>query len=181
MEKLKYLELIEQRKLNISDLPEEAKGGIEDIENVLKFVKMQDKQGKQVSQKVFNKIARLDKWTYLEILDYVNDTDANTGQKPENAAAIINEIKKEDAPPAAEPKAELTAEQKLGLHVESELAKLHQAGTVEISLDAIKSSAPKCYDLIFDSYKEGDSENGIITSRYTLLETKPKLFTLTKI
>jgi hypothetical protein len=65
---------------------------------------------------------------------------------------------------------ELTAEQKLGLAIETELEKMFQTGRKTFSIDDIENFAPKTYDLLYEVCEEDDSENGIETSRFKLVE-----------
>jgi hypothetical protein len=50
-------------------------------------------------------------------------------------------------------------------------------GKKEFSIDEIKSKARKTYKEIWDNY-EPDDENGIITSKYSLIENENELFEL---
>ena len=65
---------------------------------------------------------------------------------------------------------ELTAEQKLGLAIETELEKLFNTGKSNFSIEEIEPLAPKTYDLLYDVCEEEDSENGIETSKFKLVE-----------
>lgn len=66
---------------------------------------------------------------------------------------------------------ELTDEQKLGLEIEAELESLFNSEKKEFTIDEIEKLAPKTYDVLYDVCEEQDSENGIETSRFKLLET----------
>ena len=66
---------------------------------------------------------------------------------------------------------ELTDEQKLGLEIETELEALFKTGKTEFTIDEIEPLAPKTYDLLYDVCEEEDSENGVETSKFKLLET----------
>jgi hypothetical protein len=65
---------------------------------------------------------------------------------------------------------ELTAEQKLGLAIETELEKLFNTGKSNFSIEELEPLAPKTYDLLYDVCEEEDSENGIETSKFKLVE-----------
>jgi hypothetical protein len=65
---------------------------------------------------------------------------------------------------------ELTAEQKLGLTIETELEKLFNTGKSNFSIEELEPLAPKTYDLLYDVCEEEDSENGVETSRFKLVE-----------
>ena len=66
---------------------------------------------------------------------------------------------------------ELTAEQKLGLAIETELEKLFNTGKSNFSIEEIEPLAPKTYDVLYDVCEEQDSENGIETSKFKLIES----------
>jgi len=65
---------------------------------------------------------------------------------------------------------ELTEEQKLGLVIEAELQALFNTGKKAFTIDDIEPLAPKTYDLLYDVCEEDDSENGIETSKFRLIE-----------
>jgi hypothetical protein len=67
---------------------------------------------------------------------------------------------------------ELTAEQKLGLSIEAELETLFKMGKGSFSIEEIEPIAPKTYDLLYDVCEEEDSENGVETSRFKLVEAE---------
>ncbi len=186
---LRYLELIEEHKLRVSDLPEDAKTGIDNINAIVTAVKMAEKKGRRINASTFKKLEVFDKWVCLEIMDFVNDTTKNNTVKPD-ATAIIKDIKegaKGDGATTAtktvdatkSPDAVISPEKQKGLDIEAELAEMLKNGNTSLSLEQIKPLAPKAYSLIFDSYEEG-GKNGIETTHYSLLETEKEKFTLTK-
>jgi hypothetical protein len=65
---------------------------------------------------------------------------------------------------------ELTAEQKLGFEIESELENLFNTGKKNFSIEEIEKLAPKTYDVLYDCCEEEDSENGVETSKYKIIE-----------
>ena len=65
---------------------------------------------------------------------------------------------------------ELTAEQKLGLEIELELENVYNTGKKEFTIDELEPLAPKTYDVLYDVCEEEDSENGVETSRFKLVE-----------
>jgi hypothetical protein len=66
---------------------------------------------------------------------------------------------------------QLTEEQKLGLEIEKELEALFNSGKKEFEIDEIERIAPKTYDVLYDVCEEQDSENGIETSNFKLIES----------
>ena len=65
---------------------------------------------------------------------------------------------------------ELTAEQKLGIALESELQNLSESGRKSFTIDELESLAPKVYNILFDVCNEDDNENGIETNKFALIE-----------
>lgn len=128
-----------------------------------------ENQGKVITEKTFKKLRTLDKWVYYEILDQVNDTDKNDDEAPVSGEEIVEEIKEE-----AQKQGEKEAPQldPKGLEIDAELEAMHKSGKSDWTLDEIKSSAKKTWNQIWDTYDK-DGENGIITSRYKLLEVTP--------
>ena len=69
----------------------------------------------------------------------------------------------------------------IGLQVEAELSRMFETGQRVWDIEDIRRTAKKTYDLLFDSYEEGEA-NGVETSNYSLLEREDEdmTFTLTK-
>ena len=89
---LQYLETMEEHNLELSDLPEDAQNGIEQINDVIKGMKLHESRGRTVSEKTFKKLRTLDKWVCYEILDMVNETDKNEDELPYTSEEIIEEF-----------------------------------------------------------------------------------------
>ena len=183
---LQYQKAMAEYNLAYKDLPEDAQVGIDNIRDVQKGITMLEKKGKQVQPKTLKKISAMDKWVYYEILDHVQGTDENDDDMGVDAKQVVKEIKqqagetKAETVVVAELTAELTAEQKKALAIENELEAMHKSGRKEWDIDSINSAAPKAYAELFEAYDEDDKENGVETSRYRLVETDDKIFTITK-
>lgn len=69
----------------------------------------------------------------------------------------------------------------IGVQVEAELSRMFETGQRVWDIEDIRRTAKKTYDLLFDSYEEGEA-NGVETSNYSLLEKEDEdmTFTLTK-
>jgi len=170
-----YKKALLQNNLTIGELPEDAQTGIDNINDILKGINMLEKRGKKPTPKTLKKIQAMDKWVYYEILDFLDDTDKNDDEMPVDADELIAEINEQ----AKEPKQVLSSEQSFALSIENELKRLYESGTKEYTIESVKSNARNTYNILFDSYEDGQ-ENGIATSRYKLIETKPKVFTISK-
>ena len=169
-----YEKIMQEYNLQYSELPEDAKLGIEAIKNIAKSVNMAEKKGNKVNPQTMAKIKANDKWVVREILDFVEDEDENSDEIPYDDEEIIEEIEEiEEVDDSNNPK------KQLGLNVESELEKMFLTNQKEFTLDEIKRIAPTTYNVIFDAFDE-DEDNGVETNKFKLIETDEEIFTLTK-
>jgi hypothetical protein len=166
-----YQKLMEDYGLSYNDLPEDAMHGIEAIRNIEKAINMAEKNGKTVSSKTIAKIKANDKWVVQEILDFVEDDDDNDDEMPYDEDEVIEEIKGKEK--------QLTQEQKFALSIESELDSMYKMGKKVWAATEIEQQSDVLFDAIKDTYHQGDNENGIETTRFSLLESPPSSFTFT--
>lgn len=167
---LKYVKALRENNLKVSDLPEDAQTGISEINKVLKGFAMIERKGRKPTAGSIKKLQAMDKWVYYEILDYMHDTDNNDDDMPLDAEDVLEDMN--DAKVNDEPKVD-----QAGLQIDAELDSLYQSGKREFTIDEIKNQARKAYKEIWDSYEPGD-ENGIVTSKYSLIENDDELFVL---
>jgi len=165
-----YLKTMQENDLSISDLPEDAQTGIAEIKKVLTALNMSKKNPTAAVQK---KLKAMDKWVYYEILDFLHDTDKNEDDIPFDAQDVIEPGKnanegKDGDQSTADP---------LGLKIEQELDGLYASGNTVYSIEDLSTKAKETYNVLFDAYDE-DEENGIVTTKYSLIEGKDKKFTL---
>jgi len=163
-----YEKLMSEYDLSYSELPEDAKLGIETIKNIEKAVNMAEKKGKKISSQTVAKIKANDKWVVREILDYVEDEDKNSDDMPYEDDEIIEEIDDSNDP-----------NKQLGFSIEAELEKMFSSGKKQFELSEVKSIAPNTYKVLFDNFDEED-DNGVETNRYRLIETDTEIFTISK-
>jgi TATA-binding protein-associated factor Taf7 len=90
--KYAYEKLMQEKKLSVNDLPEDAKVGITILKDIEKSRKMAEKGGKTVSDKTIAKIKANDKWVVNEILDFLDETDENEDDMPYDGEEIEEEI-----------------------------------------------------------------------------------------
>ena len=166
-----YLDALKEHKLKVSELPEDARVGITEITNIVKGFQMAERKGRKPTPQAMRKLKTIDKWVYYEILDYLNDTDKNKADIPFSADDVLDELEDNK-----EPKKEEQADP-VGLAIDQELSSLAGAGKTQITLDELRTSAPKAYKEIWDSYETGE-ENGIVTSHYSLIENDDEIFIL---
>lgn len=169
----KYKKALEEYDLSVSELPEDAQEGIDQITQIEKAINMQRKKGNdRISDKTMRKIKALDKWVYYEILDHLNDTDKNDDEMPTDADEIKSELNKDNkTQEPVDPR---------GVKIDEEFTALYSAKKTKLSPEELESSAPTAYDVLFETYNDEDSENGIETSYFRLIETSEDEFTLTK-
>lgn len=173
-----YKKALEKHNLKISQLPEDAQTGIDNINDILKGITMLEKRGKKATPKTIKKLQAMDKWVYYEILDFLEGTDENDDEMPVDTEEVINEIKQQAQEDSSQNN-QYTKEQQFALSIEKELEGLYLSGNKEYSIEDIKSNAKTTYNVLFDNYEDGE-DNGIMTTRYKLIETKPKVFTISK-
>lgn len=201
---LKYEKALQEYKLNINDLPEDAKIGIENINGVLKGINMLQKNGRKVTEKTIKKLNAMDKWVYYEILDVVNDTDKNKGEIPYEEEEVLDEALEEsddddngdnygenngdddddeqgEEGNSGEDEKEYTQQELegFGVTIDEQLSGVYATGKKQLTLQEIKMYCKKAYDLIFENY-ENDGDNGIETSNFTLIELEENLYELNK-
>lgn len=143
---LAYKKLLEEHKLTLDKLNQDAITGIDSITDILKGINMLEKRGKEPSAKIVNKIKSLDKWVCYEILDIVNDTDDNTpvATAEEIAAAAQKELDdkakadleaKEKADKEAKEKLELEAKEKTDKEAKEKAEKEKNQNNPEMNID----------------------------------------------
>jgi hypothetical protein len=174
----RYKKLMEENDLALNQIPEDAKTGIDEINKVLRGITMRERAGKKVLPGTLKKLATMDKWVTYEILDFLDDTDKNDDNIPFAAKDVLKDLDKDNTPPTPPiPPIALQPVDELGLKIDQELDNFFQSGKTLFTIDEIRSSARITYKEIWDNYEEGE-ENGIITSKYSLLEGDDKTFNL---
>lgn len=175
---LQYKKAMEENGLTMNQLPEDAITGIEQINHVLKAINMLKKTGKPIKESVYKKLRAMDKWVYYEILDFLHDTDKNDDDIPFDKNDVVDDLNKgkndnnDDNSDDDEPKPDA-----VGLVIENELNSLYESGKTSYSIEELKNKAKKTYSELFNAYENG-GENGITTSKYTLIEDSNKKFNL---
>jgi hypothetical protein len=165
---LAYESLIKKHNINISDLPKDARIGIDGIKKTMNIISVLEKSGKKVGQSVLEKLNANDKWVTREIYDYLEGEETNSDEIPNDLQDIQKEIKEEAKKQEQDP---------LGLAIDLELSSMKKENIETISFQDLKSKAPKSYGVIFNSY-DANEDNGIETSKFSLIETDVETFTL---
>jgi len=150
-----YEKLMDEHNLSVSDLPSDAKEAIVEISKMATFVERKKQNGEVVPTSTINKLRLNDKFIVREILDYIDELEEEEDQEKVESV---------------DPK---------GVKVEAELKALYEKGVSTLTLDQISNSAATTYSLIFDGYEDG-GKNGVKTSVYSLIESEPEVFKLSK-
>jgi len=173
---LLYKKELAKHNLKVSDLPEDAQTGIDQINDVLKAFNMNERRGKKPTDKALKKLKAMDKWVTYEIYDFLHDTDKNDDEIPFDAEDVKDDLSggkndngnNDDNGNGVDP---------IGLKIDSELEQLYASGKKVYSIEELGDRARETYNVLFDSYEDGE-ENGIVTSRFSLIEESDKQFTL---
>lgn len=169
--KYAYEKLMEENNLTLSELPSDAKQGINQIKKIEKAIKMVQSRGKSVSKDVIEQVRVNDKWIVREILDYLEDKDVERGELPNSAEDVIEDLNESND---NEPKVDA-----IGLKIDKELKALFDAGKTLLTGEDIRNNARNTFEVIFDTYAK-DGENGVVTTYYALIENAEGNFILTK-
>jgi hypothetical protein len=161
-----YEKLMEEEELTLSELPDDAKVGIETIAKIKRVIALTESKGKKIRPDVFKKLKANDKWVVREILDYLEGKDSRQSDMPHDEKEIKNDIEMNEIDP-------------LGLEIENEIKNLLDSGVKTIKADDLKSKASKTYNVIFKNYNE-EEDNGVETSNYSIIETDVETFTIKK-
>lgn len=173
----KYKKLMEENDLTVNQLPEDAQTGISEINKVLRAISMVEKKGRKISAGALKKLTTMDKWVTYEILDYLHDTDNNDDDMPIDADDIIDDLNKDGKDkPVNKPNNNIEVDQ-VGLRIEEELNRLFESGKTSYTIDEIRNKASRTYKELWESYEE-DEKNGIVTTKYSLIEDKEYNFNL---
>lgn len=168
-----YKKALEKYGLTESELSEDAKAGIAQLNSINRTIAANEASGKKLSSATIKKINALDKWIVYEIVDQVEETDANDNEPEFSPEEIQARVEADLAKTEADKKTK-------GELVETELAKLFNEGAEKtISLENLQTKCPVCYDIIFNNYDE-NGDNGVETTRYSLIETAEQIFTISK-
>lgn len=95
---LKYADLMEQNGLDVSDLPQDAQVGIQQITEVMNLVRSNIRRGRNVSDKTISKVMAMDKWVCREIVDFVNETDNNEDDMPYSVDEVEEDFDDDNTP-----------------------------------------------------------------------------------
>lgn len=190
---LVYEKLIRENKLNVNDLPEHIRTGINEVKKKQRAVNMREKGNKNVTPNQMSGLNYADKQVSRDLQEYINES-ANKNKEKEEQERIKAEKEaqgkedqkkkeaeeKECVEKEKNEKMEQTKKDPKGLEVDKELKKLLSDGKTQLTLEELKALAPVTYSIIFENYEKG-GENGATTTFYSAIETEEGKFTISKI
>lgn len=150
-----YEKLMREHNLDVSELPSDAQEAIEQMSEIEEVIERKKENGQEVSKATINKLRINDKFIVREILDYIDE---------------LEESQETEQKVTTDPK---------GVKIEAELKSIYNSGQSKISAEKLLNIAPVSYSVILDGYEEG-GKNGIKTSSYSLIESDPEVFQITK-
>ena len=171
-----YLKLLKQHNLKETDLPEDAQIGIENIKAIERGIAMLQKSPKyrgSIPPKTIAKIKANDKWVVNEILEVLDGRERNDSDEvPNDVEDVLDDVKPDNV--------DDVSNMKVGDKIDAEITKaLAGKDTMIVTLHGLKEVAPITYNEIFDSY-DAEGENGVVTSKYSILETEKEQITISK-
>lgn len=183
---LQYVKELEQRGLQVKDLPEDARTGIKEINKALSFIKMGEAKGKKTSPDAIKKIKAMDKWVLYEIYDMDSGEDKNDDEIPYESEDVKDSLddfdseENDSSDDEQKPAQEEVKSSGDGAKISMELELMYKSGKAEWTIDEIKNNAINTYNAIFEVYSEGE-QNGVKTLEFSLIETEKQKYKLTKI
>jgi hypothetical protein len=174
--KLGFEKLIEEHNIDVNDLPRDTQIAISDLEELKARVLAKTNIGQNISEATIERIRVKDQMIIRNILEVIEEDDDNSGTDDFRNFSDDEDDSSDDNFQGGGLENSETA-----IAIDKELDSLHRSGVTQIGLSELKNRARATFNLIWDSY-ESNSENGIVTSNYELIETQANSeeFTLNK-
>lgn len=176
---LAYFKLLQEHQIEESGLNQEIRDAIKDVKDQLNSINHKASKDKEVSADSLAKLKRRDMYAVGLILDYLDSRETQHGPAGDNSTT----------PPAGSQNNEgatddvTVIDDDRGYTIDRELGAMYKEGLIaDISMAALKKSAPVTESVIFASYSK-DGDNGVETSNFRIVETAhgTEIFTLTKL
>jgi hypothetical protein len=174
--KLGFEKLIEEHDIDVNALPRDTQIAISDLEELKARVLAKTNIGQNISEATIERIRVKDQMIIRNILEVIEEDDDNSGTDDfRNFSDDADDSSDDDFQGGGLENSETA------IAIDKELDSLHRSGVTQIGLSELKNRARATFNLIWDSY-ESNSENGIVTSNYELIETQANSeeFTLNK-
>ena len=174
--KLGIEKLIEENNLDLENLPADLQKQITDIKKSKSSIEYRISVGQNINPVTIENLKERDADLIEKLYDHLeigsdddsndnsdDDSDDNNDDSDENENVL--DVSKYD-----------------GNKIDSELSSLLDQGITEINFMDIRSDCPHTYELLFEAY-EANSENGVRTTFYEMIETQPnsETFLITKL
>ena len=159
--KLSFEKIMAEHKISMEELPKDVQLTINEVSELRNRIMSKKQIGQAVTPETMEKLKAKDRMLVKELLDFDEERNEDEDEDEDTGSSDDNENSDDD---------ENDYDDGEGLAVDQELEGLSKAGLVTISLNDLRSKAPKSYDILFDTYGQ-DEENGIVTSNFSLTET----------
>jgi len=177
--KLGFEKLVEEHNIDVNDLPRTIQVAISDLEDLKARVLAKTNIGQNISEATIERIRVKDQMIIRSILEVIDEEEDDTDDDFRN---FSNDEDDTDNDNSDNFQGGGLENSETAIAIDKELDSLHRSGVTQIGLSEIKNRARTTFNLIWDSY-DANSDNGIVTSNYQLIETEPnsETFELSKI
>jgi len=191
--KLGYEKLMEENNIEEKDLSKDLIVVIREVKQLKSIIQSKRNIGQTPTPETMSKLRFKDKWIVNELLDYIEDsddddedsddtdqdTDQNLADDSDDDDSDDDDDDSDDDDSDDDDNDEIEAD---GVLIDSELIALLNSGKSTITFTDLKNLAPETEKLIFQNY-EPNSENGIITTNFSLIETaqNSEIFKISKL
>lgn len=172
--KLGFEKLIEEHNIDVNDLPRDVQVTISDLEDLKARVLAKTNIGQNISEATIERIRVKDQIIIRSILEVIEDDDDDddfrSSSRGKSADADEEEEENEDSQDNQDD--DEIKDIETAIKIDKELDALCKSGVTKIKLSELNNRAKATFNLIWESY-ESNSDNGIVTSNYELIETAP--------
>ena len=180
--KLGFEKLLEEHDIEVENLPNDLQISIEELQNSKERILAKTRIGHNVNEQTLERLRVKDQMVVRALLELIEDEDDDNKDdedEDKDDDTMGNNYNEEDED---EDDDVVNVSPQVAIAVDKELNSLFSAGVTTVSLSELRSRARNTYNLLWDSYEQ-DSENGIATSNFELIETNTNTeeFNLTKL
>jgi len=172
--KLGIEKLIEENNLDLENLPTDLQKQITDIKKSKSSIEYRISVGQNINPVTIENLKERDADLIEKLYDHLEiDSDDDSDDYSDDDSDDNNDDSDENV---------LDVSKYDGNKIDSELSSLLEQGITEINFMDIRSACPHTYELLFEAY-EANSENGVRTTFYEMIETQPnsETFYITKL
>ena len=158
--KLAFVKVLEKNNVEINELDKDIQLKVREVTQLKNLIESKKRIGQNISADTIEKLKQKDAELVDLLLDSFEYEDEEENNDPDD---FQNEETDEDD-------FNEYGDENLGITIDAELKSAYSNGYIEFSLETMKKLLPNCYDLIWSTYEENQS-NGVETSNYKILET----------